>query len=158
MKSKTGGRKLSFESRLDRISTEMEYFALAVPAEITTKLGTRGPVLVSARVNGSTPFQVSLYPRGGGHHGMRIKAEVRKEVNLQENDRVKVQVEVIDREAEVELPADVAKALRTAGVFDAAKKMPRGKLRYTLRVIEQAAKPETRAKRVAALCAELKGR
>lgn len=126
----------------------MNYFALPVPAKITGALGTRGPVPVSARVNDSKPFLVSLHPVGGGRHKLRVKAEVRGAAKIKEGDRVRVQITVLDRSAEISIPSDVANALRSQGVLESFKALPRGKLSYTLRWIDQAAKPETRAKRI----------
>lgn len=139
---------LSFEAKLERISDTLEYYALSVPAKITAAVGTHGPVPVKARVNGGTPFSVSLYPRGGGHHGMRIKAGVREEAKVKGGDRVRVEITVIDRHADVALPKEVADALRKAGALEAYQALPKGEQRYALRRIEEAAKPETRAKRI----------
>jgi Uncharacterized protein conserved in bacteria len=138
---------LSFESILTRISDEMEYYALEVPEKITRALGTLGPVPVSARVNDSKPFLVSLYTRGGGRHGIRIKAAVRKETGIREGDRVRIEITVIDRE-KVEVPEDLLKALRAAGVENAFKAITPGKRNYLIRLINAAARAETRAKRV----------
>src|SRR5437868_1187859 len=104
-------RQLSFQSKLERISTEMEYFAIPVPLKITQALGTKGPVAVSARVNNSEPFLVSLYTVGGGRHAIRIKAKVRKETKIKEGDRVRVKITVIDRDSEITLPTDLIRAL-----------------------------------------------
>jgi hypothetical protein len=139
---------LSFESRLERLAPGIEYFAVPVPAKITAALGSRGPVPVMARVNGSKPFLVSLYPKGGGRHGLRVKAEVRRAVGIEEGSRVRVELTVRDRAAETKPPADAANALRAAGLLDVFQAMPAGMRSFTLRKIEQAAKPETRAKRI----------
>jgi hypothetical protein len=143
-------RQLSFQSKLERISTELEYFAIPVPEKITRALGTKGPVPVMAKVNGSKAFLISLYPVGGGRHYLRVKAEVRKEVKLKEGDRVKVQITVRDRSREVDIPKDLAQALRAEGVLDEFKAMPLGTRSFILRGIEKAAKPATREKRIQA--------
>ena len=75
------GRNLSFQADLENWAEGMDYCAVSVPATITEALGTKGPVLVLARVNDSEPFQVSLFPVGGGQHYIRIKAKVRQETN-----------------------------------------------------------------------------
>lgn len=147
MKKSPAPQHLSFHAKLERISTEMEYFAISVPEKISAALGTRAAVSVSARVNDSTPFLVSLYTRGGGRHGMRIKEKVRRETAIREGDRVKVEITVVNRDA-VEIPEDLTRALRAADVLDAFKALPPGKRNYTIRVIDEAAKPETRAKRI----------
>lgn len=148
MKRSPAPRQLSFESRLERLASGINYFALPVPAQITRALGTRGPVPVAARVNGSEPFLVSLYTQGGGRHGLRVKAEVRTEAKLKEGDRVRVKITVRDRAAETALPPDLANALRAERVLEDFKALPKGKLSYTLRWIDQAARPVTREKRI----------
>jgi len=79
-----------------------------------------------------------------------VKAEVRAAAQIGEGDRVRVQITVIDRAAEVALPADLTTALRAHGALEAFKAISKSQQRYTLRVIDQAAKPETRAKRIKA--------
>lgn len=155
MKRSPKPQQLSFQSKLERISTEMEYFALPVPEKITRALGTTAAVPVSAQVNGSTPFLVSLYPVGGGRHAIRIKAKVWKEVKIKEGDRVKVKITVIDRNAVV-IPKDLIAALHAAGVEEAFKAITPGKRNYIIRVIDEAARPETRAKRIQAVVDEVR--
>jgi hypothetical protein len=147
MKSTPTPRQLSFQSTLERIADDMDYFALPVPEKITRALGTTAAVPVSARVNSSTPFLVSLYPVGGGRHYIRIKAKVWKEVKITEGDRVKVEIMVIDRD-KVAIPKDLVTALRAADAEAAFKAISPGKRNYMIRVIDEAAKPETRAKRI----------
>ena len=154
MKTSPPPRALSFQARLERIAVGVEYFALSVPAKITAALGTKAAVPVSARINGSKPFLISLYPRGGGRHGLRVKASVRAETGLKEGDRVRVEITVRDRAAEVAPPADFARALHTAGLTAAFEAQPPGRRSFTLRRINEAAKPETRAQRIRAAVAE----
>jgi antitoxin component of MazEF toxin-antitoxin module len=143
----TPGKKLTFQSKLENWAEGMDYCAIPVPAAITKTLGTKAAVLVMAEVNSSDPFKVSLFPAGGGKHYIRVRAKVRKEANLKEGDKVKVRVTILDR-ADITIPADLAKALKAekaAKDFDA---LPPGKKNYLIRCIDDAAKPETRAKRI----------
>lgn len=141
------GKRMSFKAILEPWAEGMDYCAVAVPARITKAMGTAGPVLVMAKVNGSKPFQVSLFPVGGGRHFLRIKAKVRAETKTQTGDEVTIRFTVLDR-ADVTLPDDVRDALRDAGVLDAFQSFPPGKQNFTLRHINEAVKPETRARRV----------
>ncbi|MBS1962655.1 MAG: DUF1905 domain-containing protein [Bdellovibrionales bacterium] len=142
-------KKLSFQSKLESISDELEYYAVPVPAKITAALGTKASVPIVARINGSKPFRGSLYTVGGGRHSMRVKASVRKDVGIKEGDRVKVEISVVDRAAEAaDLPSDLASALRSAGVRKDYDAIPPGARGFMLRKLEQAAKPETRRKRI----------
>ena len=141
------GRRLSFEAVLENWAEGMDYCAVAVPAEITDAVGTKGPVLVMARVNDSEPFQVSLFPVGGGQHYIRIKAAVRRETNTRVGDRIRVRMTVLDR-ADVDIPQDLMAALRAEGVAQAFSSLPPGKQNYIIRRIDAAARPETRARRI----------
>jgi hypothetical protein len=141
------GKELSFEATLENWAEGMDYCAVPVPAKITEALGTHAAVLVSARVNDSAPFQVSLFPVGGGKHYIRIKAKVRKETKTNTGDRVRIRFTVLDREA-VEYPADLLSALRAAAATKAFKALTPGRQTFIIRRINEAAKPETRQKRI----------
>jgi hypothetical protein len=140
-------RKLSFKSKLENWADGMDYCAIAVPANITEELGTKSAVLVMARVNGSAPFKVSLFPVGGGRHFIRVRKQVRREANLNEGDRVLVHITVLDR-ADIEIPRDLSAALRGKNALASFNALTPGKKNYMIRRIDDAAKPETRAKRV----------
>lgn len=109
--SPDSGQQLSFQAILENWAEGMDYCAVPVPAEITHALGSKGPVLVMARVNDSAPFQVSLFPVGGGQHYIRIKAKVRQATKTKTGDRVQMRVTVLDR-ADISIPEDLALALR----------------------------------------------
>ena len=146
-RSPTAGQQLSFQAILENWAEGMDYCAVPVPAKITQALGTKGPVLVMARVNDSAPFQVSLFPVGGGQHYIRIRAKVRQETKTKAGDRVRVRVTVLDR-ADVAIPEDLLSALRAVGAMEAFKSLPPGKQNFMIRRLVDAAKPETRVKRI----------
>ena len=80
---------------------------------------------------------------------MRVKAEVRKAAKIKEGDRARIEIEVVDRKKEAsDLPKDLISALKAEGVLDAFKSLTPGKSGFMLRLIEKAAKPETRKKRI----------
>ena len=143
----TAGQKFSFTAKLENWEKGMDYCAVPVPAKITQALGTKGPVLVMARVNDSEPFKVSLFPVGGGKHYIRIKAKVRKETKTETGDRILLRLTVLDR-AEVIYPKDLLSMLRAEGAMNDFKALPPGEQNFILRRIDDAAKPETREKRI----------
>lgn len=143
----TPGQKISFHAQLEDWAEGMDYCAVRVPAEVTEALGTTGPVLVLARVNDSEPFQVSLFPVGGGQHYIRIKAKVRRETNTKTGDRIQIRLTVLDR-ADVVVPDDLLSALGAEGVEEAFNALPPGKRNFLVRRIDEAAKPETRERRI----------
>ena len=141
------GRNLSFQAKLEIWAEGMEYCAVPVPAEITKTLGTTGPVLVMARVNDSDPFQVSLFPVGGGQHYIRLKAKVRQETYTKTGDLIRVGITVLDR-ASVTIPEDLLRALQAESVVGAFKSLPPGKQNFMIRRVDEAAKAQTREKRI----------
>lgn len=143
----SAGRQFSFQAVLENWAEGMDYCAVAVPAKITEALGTKGAVLVLARVNDSAPFQVSLFPVGGGQHYIRIKAKVRQETKTKTGDRIRVRITVLDR-SDVQIPDDLMKALQAEGVDKAFQSLPPGKQNFIIRRIDEAARPETRERRI----------
>jgi len=146
-RSPTAGKQLSFQAKLENWAKGMDYCAVPVPASITKALGTKAAVLVMARVNDSKPFKVSLFPAGGGQHYIRIKAKVREETKTKVGDRIRIRFTVLDR-ADVTIPADLAAALRAERLTDEFKALPPGRQNFIIRRIDEAAKPETREKRI----------
>ena len=151
--SSTTGKQMSFLAKLENWAEGMDYCAVAVPASITKALGTKAAVLVSARVNGSEAFEVSLFPKGNGQHYIRIKRAVRKETGTKTGDRVRIRFTVLDR-ADVTIPEDLAAALRAERMTRHFRALPPGKKNFMIRRIDAAAKPETRQKRIKEVLAE----
>lgn len=141
------GKQFEFSAILENWAEGMDYCAVSVPASITESLGTKGPVLVRASVNNSEPFQVSLFPVGGGKHYIRIKSKVRKFTKTKMGDRIKLDFVVIDPE-DVYIPDDLLTLLETSGMVDGFIDLPPGKRNYLIRRIGEAAKPATREKRI----------
>jgi translation initiation factor IF-1 len=141
------GRKLSFKSTLENWVDGMDYCAIPVPAKITETLGTKSAVFVMARINDSAPFKVSLFPVGGGKHYIRVRKKIRKDANLNEGDRVLVLITVLDR-GDIKIPKDLYAALRGSKASARFDSLTASKKNYMIRRIDDAAKPDTRAKRV----------
>jgi hypothetical protein len=145
--SRATGKQFSFQAELENWAEGMDYCAVPVPVEITEALGTKGPVLVMARVNESGAFQVSLFPVGGGQHYIRIKAKVRKECGIKVGDGIKVEITVLDR-ALVDIPEDLMKALRAEKAEGSFKSLSPGRQNFIVRRINEAVKQQTREKRI----------
>ena len=146
-KSTIVGKHFSFEATLENWAEGMDYCAVPVPVKITEALGTHGPVAVLARLNDSEPFNVSLFPVGGGRHYIRIKAKVRKETRTKTGDPVHISITVLDPEA-VTCPPDLLAALDASGATSDFQALPPGRRKFIIRRIDEAAKPETRQKRI----------
>lgn len=141
------GKQFSFDAVVEEWAEGMDYCAIRVPAEVTQALGTKGPVLVMARVDDSAPFQVSLFPVGGGQHYIRIKAKVRKQTSTKTGDRIRMRFTVLDRNR-VEIPEDLLRALRADDVAQVFQSLPAGQQNFIIRRIDEAARPETRERRI----------
>lgn len=138
-----------FNSVLERISQEMEYYAVSVPKKITLTLGTRSAVPVSASINGSMEFIASFYPVGGGRHYLRVKNKICQEAKITAGSRVIVQFTVRNLK-QLSIPKDLRQALKTANLVMEFAKLPIGKKSYLLRLIQEAKRPETRRKKIQA--------
>lgn len=147
-KKSVTGREIKFRSKLENWAEGMDYCAIAVPASVTKILGTKAAVLVMARLNKSEPFKVSVFPAGGGKHFIRIRKKVRTQAKLKEGDAVTVSILVLDRDADAVIPKDLEKALRDEDVLKDFESITPGARNFLLRKIDDAAKPETRAKRI----------
>ncbi len=141
------GQEFSFDAVLENWAEGMDYCAIPVPADITEELGTKGPVPVVAasqwfRTVPDQPVSCrwgsALHPdQGQGAQGSDHPA----------GDRIKVQVTVLER-GNVEVPDDLLAALRAEGVLQAFEALPPGKRSFLVRRIDEAARAETRARRV----------
>ncbi|OQW55043.1 MAG: hypothetical protein A4S09_17075 [Proteobacteria bacterium SG_bin7] len=141
-------KNLSFHSKLERLADGMEYFAVSVPKKTSETLGTKGPVPITAQINGSEVFLASLYPVGDGGHKLRVKNKICKSVGITEGDKVKVEFSIRDRSKETIIPKDLEIALKEDDVLEDFKGIPEGKRSYLLRLIDGAVKEETRAKKI----------
>jgi hypothetical protein len=149
LKSKTNsGKQFLFNAILERWASGMEYYAISIPHEITVALKTNASVPVLAQINNSEPFMASLFPVGGGRHYLRIKNIICKAVKIKEKDTLSVKIIVRNREEEITIPSDLRKALKEAGVSKEFDTIPVGRKSYILRIINEAARAETREKRI----------
>lgn len=148
----------SFRSRVVRISDTLQYFAAPVPPSISQALKTKGPVAVSARVNGGNAFLVSLSVLGHGRHQIRLKTSVRARAQLVEGDWAEFEIIPLGKTLGIQSPPDLRAALKRAGLTNHFKAIPIGQRRYLLRHLEQAKRDETRQKRIQAILEKAQNR
>lgn len=121
---------------------------IVVPPEVVAALGSgkRPPVVVT--INGYS-YRSTVAPYTGVFM-LPVAAEVRAGAGIVAGERITVSVELDDAPREVEVPDDLAAALRKAtearAFFDSLSYSHR---KEYVRWIEEAKKPETRATRVA---------
>jgi hypothetical protein len=123
---------------------------LRPPFDVVEVFGRKGRVPVKGTINGF-PFRSSLMNMGEGHM-MAVNAELRAGGKCKAGDTVKIVMELDEEERKVELPAYLKKIINS----DPQAKERWAKFSFThqkeyVRAIEDAKKPETRERRIAAM-------
>lgn len=143
-----------FRIKLDK-HEHSEAAMMILPFDVEKVFGTRARVPVRGTINGFA-FRSSIFPTGDGHHYMVVNREVRAGANVKGGDTVSVQMERDDAPRTITPPAELARALKANKAARAAWE----KLSYThqkeySRAVEEAKRPETRARRVEKAITEL---
>ncbi len=126
-----------------------------VPREVATRLGLKGMPKVQAVIAGH-PYRGSLMPMGDGTYCLGVLKSIQEAQGLQRGDTITVELAVDSAPRVVEPPDDLALVLsrdrKAAAAWNALsftnkKEMARG--------LEEAKKPETRARRLASALEKL---
>ena len=110
-------------------------------------LGSRGRVPVVASFDG-VPYTGSTMPMGDGTSCVGILKSIREQLGLDFGDTVHVTIERDTSDRKIEPPDDLAGAF-TSDAATAWEKLAPSHRKAYVRWIEEAKKPETRARRVA---------
>ena len=113
------------------------------PKEVFGKV--RAPVKVT--INGYT--YRSTIARMNGQTFIPLRRSNREAAKVEGGQKIRVSLELDDEPRVVKPPADFVKAMKAAKVFDAWKKLNYSHQREHVEAIEEAVKPETRARRIA---------
>ena len=122
--------------------------AIAIPFNVEKAFGARGRVPVRGTLNGYA-FRSSIFPMGGGCFWLVVNKGLREGAKIKAGDTISVALERDDEPRTVTPPDDLARALKSNKAALAAWE----KLSYThrkehARAVEEARKPETRARRI----------
>ena len=128
--------------------TDSSATAIAIPFDVEKAYGSRGRVPVRGTLNGFA-FRSSVFPMGGGCHWLVVNRDMREGAKIKAGEMISVMMERDDEPRVITPPKDFARAL--AANKDALAAWD--KLSYTHRkeyakAIEEAKKPETRARRI----------
>jgi hypothetical protein len=126
-----------------------------IPREVATTLRLKGFPKIQAVIAG-TPYRGSLMPKGDGTYCLGVLKSIRESAGVGIGDEITIELALDTAPRVVEVPADLAKALTRSNVASAAWE----KLSYTskkelARALEEAKRPETRARRLAETLARL---
>lgn len=109
--------------------------------------GVRGRVPVRATIDGE-PYQGSLVKYGTPQHMLLVLKSIRTKIGKDIGDMVDVSIRHDTEERKVEVPKDLAKALKENKLKAAFDKMSYSHQREWVLWIEGAKKEETRARRI----------
>jgi hypothetical protein len=130
-----------------------------LPADVAAAMGGRARIPVAGTING-IPFRGSTMPMGDGRHCVGFRKELRDQAGaVQDGDEVTIEIARDDAPRTVAVPADLAAALGADAAVDAAF----AAMSYTHRkewvaAVEEAKRPETRARRIAQAVAAARAR
>jgi len=120
-----------------------------LPFDVFEAFGTRARLAVKGAINGF-PFRSSIFPMGGGKFYMVVNREMREGSKVKAGDTVEFVMEKDDDPRVIATPPDLLKALNSRKSAKAAwDKMSYTHRKEHISAIEEAKKPETRARRIA---------
>lgn len=147
MRSNSMARK-EFKVKLEAAGPGGAWTFLTVPFSVEKVFGTKARLAVKGTINGFT-FRSSLFPAGNGSHTMMVNKSLQKGAKAGAGDTVKVALEPGTALRTVPVPADLKKVLTQTKEANAAfDKLPYSHRKEYVDWIEDAKKPETRARRV----------
>lgn len=125
-----------------------EATGILIPFSVEKEFGSRARVPVRGTINGFA-FRSSVFPMGDGKHYMVVNKDVRAGAKAKGGETISVLMERDDEPRIITPPEDFARALKSNKAALAAW----DRLSYTYRkeyaqAIEEAKKPETRARRI----------
>jgi hypothetical protein len=137
-----------FKVKLERYQ-DTQVLHVYLPFDVFEAFDTRARLAVKGAVNGF-PFRSSIFPMGGGKFYMVVNREMREGAKVKAGDTVEFTMEKDDAPRTIATPPDLLKALNARKSVKALW----DKMSYTHRkeyigAIEEARKPETRARRIA---------
>jgi bacteriocin resistance YdeI/OmpD-like protein/uncharacterized protein DUF1905 len=134
-----------FEARIEAANGGGAY--VAVPDEVIANMGGGGRIPVEATFDGIA-YRGSIASMGGAKC-LGILRQIRDELGEGPGDLVTVTVSRDDAGRTVDVPADLAAALEAAGARSAFDKLSFSHRREHVNAINDAKRPETRARRIA---------
>ena len=130
---------------------------LPVPRAVAAEMGLKGMPKVNAVIAGQ-PYRGSLMPMGDGTYCLGVLKSIQEAAGVGQGDTVTVQLELDTAPREVAMPADLAKAVGKDRNAQAAwDRLSFTNKKELARSLEEAKKPETRQRRLAAAVERLRG-
>ena len=129
---------------------------IRVPLDVQTRLGLTGRSKINSVIAGN-PYRGSLMPMGDGSFCLGVLKSIQEAAGVKRGDTVTVGLELDTAPRVVEMPADLRKAIAGDKKAQAAwDKLSFTNKKEMARSLEEAKKPETRQRRLAAAVKSLK--
>ena len=145
----------SFKAVLQPDPTGSGTFIL-VPRELNATLGLKGRPKVQAVIAGH-PYRGSLMPMGDGTFCLGVLKAIQQAAGVQRGDTITVELELDTAPRVIAPPADLARALASdRKAASSWEKLSYTNRRKMARGLEEAKKPETRERRLAAAIEKLR--
>jgi hypothetical protein len=120
-----------------------------LPFDVFEAFGTRSRMAVKGEIKGF-PFRSSIFPMRGGKFYMVVNREMRESAKVKAGETVEFVMEKDDEPRAIATPPDLLKALSARKSAKAAwDKLSYSHRKEYINAIEEAKKPETRARRIA---------
>jgi hypothetical protein len=127
-----------------------------VPREVNDQLGLKGRPKIQAVIAGQ-PYRGSLMPMGDGTFCLGVLKSIQEAAGVKLGDKIEVLLELDTQPRVVEPPADLANVLASDKKAAATwEKLSFTNKKEMARSLEEAKKPETRKKRLAAALTKLR--
>ena len=123
---------------------------LPVPESVAIEMGLRGMPKVNAVIAGQ-PYRGSLMPMGDGTFCLGVLKSIQEAAGVKQGDTVTVELDLDTAPRTVEMPSDLKKAIAGDRKAQAAwDSLSFTNKKEMARSVEEAKKPETRERRLAA--------
>ena len=127
-----------------------------VPRDVATRMGLKGMPKVQAVIAGR-PYRGSLMPMGDGTYCLGVLKSIQEAAGVKQGDTIMVELELDTAPRVVEPPADLARAIaHDKKALAAWDKLSFTNKKEMARSLEEAKKPETRQRRLAAALEKLR--
>ena len=135
----------SFKTTL-RKAEDMDAIGISVPEAIVEKLAAGKKPKVTVTLKGYTYRSTVFFM--GGKYMLPLAKEHRAKADVKDGDKVEVTLELDTAPREVDVPKDLAAALKKAGLTKAFTALAYTYRREHVRAVEDAKTPETRLRRI----------
>ena len=129
---------------------------IPVPTDVAVSLGLKGMPKVKATIAG-IPYRRSLMPMGDGTYCLGVLKSIQAQAGVGQGDSIAIELELDTAPRTVTVPQDLQKALardlNAAAAWDVLSYTDRKEI---ARSLEEAKRPETRERRLAAALERLR--